>query len=406
MKFDQVGEQHADLAFLGGSRRRRIDAEAIGHGGGEVRPERRVESTELAGSLDEERHLVAAGSLLAEVIEDGFRRLTPFVGGGDLGDGPGVPAVDPAQRRLEVEAAEGRGQRTAPAILLASPERDRHEGEQHQHVPLPPAQPPVPAQRHGGERLGQEHEGDRNGHGDHAPAALVDAEIAPGGDHIQRDRHEAEGDERAGRFLRRRRTLERRQVGERHDRPDGHQRDQAPEEDRPVAQDGDGPRTGQPAGRRRGEAGTDDEADRRGDRESGIRAIEQDARRRQRVQSEEPGAGEEGQRHEQQPCVAVTAGGDVGHVGQDHAHGRREQHEPEVARMVLPLEIDLRLGEQQREPGERQQQDPGPRPRQTGPSIRPPDVARHAARVLASWPIRDRDHPGGKSTHIDEPVGR
>ena len=166
---------------------RRIDAEAIGHGGGEVRPERRVEPAELAGSLDEERDLVAAGSLLAEVVEDGFGRLAPFVGGGDLGDGPGVPAVDPAQRRLEVEAAEGRGQRAAPAILLASPERDRHEGEQHQHVPLPPAQPPVAAQRHGGDRLGQEHEGDRDGHGDHAPAALVDAEIAPRGVHVQRD---------------------------------------------------------------------------------------------------------------------------------------------------------------------------------------------------------------------------
>ena len=35
-----------------------------------------------------------------------------------------------------------------------------------------------------------------------------------------------------------------------------------------------------------------------------------------------------------------------------------EQHEPEVARMVLPLEIDLRLGEQQREPGEREHRIP------------------------------------------------
>ena len=47
---------------------------------------------------------------------------------------------------------------------------------------------------------------------------------------------------------------------------------------------------------------------------------------------------------EDEPGVPVAAGGDVRHVGEDDVDRGRQEHQPEVARMVLPLDIELRAG--------------------------------------------------------------
>ena len=128
------------------------------------------------------------------------------------------------------------------------------------------------------------------------------------------------------------------------------------------AEDVHRPRTGERRGRRGGEHRRDDQPDRRRDREPDVRAVEKDAGRRQRVEAEEPGARQERQRDQRQARVTEAAGRDVRHVREDDVHRRGDEHEPEVARVVLPLHVELGLGQEHGQPKKRQDEDETDRP--------------------------------------------
>ena len=61
-------------------------------------------------------------------------------------------------------------------------------------------------------------------------------------------------------------------------------------------------------GGRGGEPGGEEQADRGGDREPGVRMVEQDVGRRERVEREEPGAGDQRERDQEQPRVGMLSG--------------------------------------------------------------------------------------------------
>ena len=126
-----------------------------------------------------------------------------------------------------------------------------------------------------------------------------------------------------------------------------------------MAQERPGVWPGPCADRDRREDRRDDQPDRGRDDEPDVLAGDEDAGRRQRMQSEEAGAGEERERDEDQPRVAVTDGGDVGQVREDDVDRRRQEDEPEVAWMMLPMAVELRSREQEDQAREREgEQDP------------------------------------------------
>ena len=113
-------------------------------------------------------------------------------------------------------------------------------------------------------------------------------------------------------------------------------------------------RPGPCADRDRREDSGDDQPDRCRDDEPGVRAGEQDAGGGKCMQPEEAGAGEERERDKDQPRIAVTSGGDIGQVGEDDADRRRQEDQPEVAWMMLPVAVELRTREQEGQARERE----------------------------------------------------
>ena len=107
--------------------------------------------------------------------------------------------------------------------------------------------------------------------------------------------------------------------------------------------------------------------------EPGVRAVEQDARRRQRVQAEEPGA-RRGTRARSSTSRASRYRPAATFVTYASATltARGQQHEPEVARVVLPLHVELGADEQQRQPEEWQHDGEGDRPRHVTRPFLPP----------------------------------
>ena len=93
---------------------------------------------------------------------------------------------------------------------------------------------------------------------------------------------------------------------------------------------------------RREEPG-DDEADRCRDDEAGVLVREEHSRRRERVESEEPRARDEPERDEEQACIVETAGGLSGEIAEHDADQRGHEDEPEVRRVVLPVDVRHRL---------------------------------------------------------------
>ena len=59
----------------------------------------------------------------------GAVELAALLGRRHRGDRPGVPLVEPGERRVEVQPAERRRQRPAPAVLAPRPGGDREERE-------------------------------------------------------------------------------------------------------------------------------------------------------------------------------------------------------------------------------------------------------------------------------------
>ncbi len=118
------------------------------------------------------------------------------------------------ERLVEVERAE-------PLLvpLRSRDERDQQERAEHQHVPLPPRDLPVPRPRDHDHRLGEQHEGEREGEHEPLLPPAMEAEEAEGGDPEQRDAERREDELPAVELLGGERVVERRELGERDDRP-------------------------------------------------------------------------------------------------------------------------------------------------------------------------------------------
>jgi hypothetical protein len=97
----------------------------------------------------------------------------------------------------------------------------------------------------------------------------------------------------------------------------------------------------------------DQKPDRRGDGETLVRAVEQRARRGERVKPEEARGGQERQRDQEQPRVRAPHRDAAGGVRERGADGRGAEHQPEVGGRVLPLEVGAGRREQQDEAAER-----------------------------------------------------
>ena len=210
----EIGEEDAHLAFLAaepGGGLPLAATDPLGHDRRQVGPERGIEPPQLAGRLDEQRHLVARRALAAQRGEDPLRRIAALVRRGNRRDRACMPAVDAGECRLEVQPAECSRQRAAPAVLAASTEGDRAEGQQHQQVPLPPAQMPVAAQRHGHHRLREQDErhADRQRHDATAPP--IQPDVPPGGEQEECGAHRHQQRQRSDALLRRWRPVERRE---------------------------------------------------------------------------------------------------------------------------------------------------------------------------------------------------
>jgi hypothetical protein len=104
----------------------------------------------------------------------------------------------------------------------------------------------------------------------------------------------------------------------------------------------------------------DHEPDRGGDHEAGILAIEQHAGGCQRVEPEEAGAHEEGERDKKEASVAVAVGRLARREGEYAVHQRGVEDEPEVSRVVVKPDVERRLPEKETEAeeGKRDKDDP------------------------------------------------
>ena len=127
-------------------------------------------------------------------------------------DRSGPPSLRDTGRRTPPE-------RAAPAVLGPRPERDRQERDEHQHVPRPPAELPVAADRDREHCLAQQdhRHGDSQ---DEDPATLeVEAERTEGGERVEPTAGDREERQRTGGFGRGKRAVERWQRRERDERP-------------------------------------------------------------------------------------------------------------------------------------------------------------------------------------------
>ena len=360
----KVGEEHADVPLLAtepGWSRSLTDLACRARR--QVRPERVVETTQLPGRLAEQGDLVGRRTLAPKVRQHPVGWLAAGFGSGHGGDRPRVPAIDPAQGRFEIEAAEGPGERSASPVLASRAKRYRDEREEHQHVPLPPARVPVPADRDRDRRLAKERECEGDREEQDAAAVPVDLDAAPGRERVERDGHHRDDGEDPGGLLRRRRTVERRNGRQGEDRPDHHRHNQDREHRGAPAEDRRGSWTGQRAARRRGKPGGDDQSDRRRNNEPNVRLRQQHGRRRECVEPEEAGAREERHRDQDDPRVAVAASRDIRDVRQRDVDRSRREDQPEVARVMLPDDIERRLSKKQRQTNERKRHRQPERPR-------------------------------------------
>ena len=124
-----------------------------------------------------------------------------------------------------------------------------------------------------------------------------------------------------------------------------------------------------------------------------LRPVSTHLRRGQGVQQQEPGAGQEHQRDQEQAGVGPAAG----HLA--HAHPERHvdrghgHHQPEVDAVVLQDDVEVGLGQEQPQPGQRQDQMEGPDGDAQG---RPSGYRRgHVSRPVRGGPVPPpRGRPG------------
>ena len=160
VKARQVREQDADHPFLAAQLidgRRALLPDPLGDHRRQVRPEGRVEAAQLASGLVEQPMSVSVAPLAAQARPSTCPVEPPSSSAAATAAmAPACQRSSRARVRLEVQAAEGPRERAAAPVLAARAEGDRHERGEHEHVPLPPAQPPVATEDDGDHGLGQQ----------------------------------------------------------------------------------------------------------------------------------------------------------------------------------------------------------------------------------------------------------
>ena len=252
---------------------------------------------------------------------------------------------------LKTAAAERRRR-----VLLPRHDRDEPEGQRHQDVPLPPRGVPVAAEGDRDHRFRKEREGneDRERHRGRAPPEQP--EVSNRCKCVERERHGGQAVKRAVRLFWRERTVEWVQVRQRIDAPGGQESENDPAQE-PLAAHHRRRGTRREVERRgRGEHARDHQADRSCDHEAGVLVLEEDARCGQCVERQEPGAGHECERDQEESRVAELSGRLSGQIGEHHAEQRGDEDEPKVSGMVLPVGIEPRTAEQQQQPRHRERE--------------------------------------------------
>jgi hypothetical protein len=340
----QVGEEHADLAFLAAELRGlRLGAEARRELRREVGAQQAFDFPDLAGGALGDRRLVgaeaeaAAQLLVAEAL--GCRCL----------HGGAVASIDPAQRLVQVEA----GERLAARPLAQGRVGDEPERGRHEDVPLPPRRMPAAREGDGDHRFGEQDpgRGDAEQHGRRTPP--VQRSVAVRREGVEQDAGDAERELRRLRFVRRQRLVEGRDRGQRDDAPGDEDGGKRPAGWAAVTEDCRRRLGVELEGRERGEDRRERETDLGRDHEARIRALEQYARCRQRVKPEEAGADEEGERDEEEAGVGASRRRLARQCAEGDADGGDHEDEPEMRRVVLPVGVEPGPREDEGEAAER-----------------------------------------------------
>ena len=193
---------------------------------GEERRESRLHRPDLLCRPTDDRRLVgaeaeaAAQLLLVEALGSGLDRRC-------------VPAVDPAERLVQVERREHL------AAMAFTERREGHDPERrrHQQVPLPPRGVPVAGEGDRDRSLPEEDPGRRDA-GEHlGRPAPVQAPVAPGGDPVEEDGRDSEPEEPAVRRVLGELPVERRDLRDGNSRPGRQNRHEPPPEEADVAHD-------------------------------------------------------------------------------------------------------------------------------------------------------------------------
>ncbi len=242
----------------------------------------------------------------------------------------------------------------------ARDERDQEEGREHEDVPLPPRQVPVAAEDDGDHRLRKQDERHDDGQQQRPLAREKEPREVPRREGVQGHRHGGTGTKRGRDLGRRRLGREGRQPKQGCDAPDGEHHHEADAERARPPQHPSATRAREWQCGGGGEPSRDREANGRGDHEPEIGRRQQHARRGERVKAQEARARAEGERDEDQPSIAAPHGRLVREVGQRHVHGRHGEDQPEVARLVLPLQVELRTRDEQDQPQQRQDEQQQP----------------------------------------------
>ena len=179
-----------------------------------------------------------------------------------------------------------------------------------------------------------------------AGTPAVEGHVAPGRERVQRQADRRQGVERPVSLFRGQRAIEGRQVGERVDGP-GAEHPEHQSSQQPLAiHDGRRGSRREVEGGGGGEDACDGEPDRGGDDEAGVRLLEQHAGSRERVEGEEARARDEGEGDEEEAGVVEPSRRLAGEEPQRDADQRRHEDEPEVRRMVLPVDVGVRRGQE------------------------------------------------------------
>ena len=236
----QVGEEHRHVLLAAAEPREvRLLRQSVRQPGADVSAEQRVHPRELSGGSLQHRDLVGAEALVPQTLEQRRERLVLPDRDDQLTQRLRLPAVDPLQRPLQVQAAERRRHRPLATVLGAGRQEDRAERDRHQDVPFPPRRVPAMAEHDRDHRLGQEDEGREDGERQRPFPLPIQLQVADGGERVEAD---GDGREQAqeGRRLLARRMLQDLDLAERRDRPRQDQHAE-PQPDRRGASSSTGP---------------------------------------------------------------------------------------------------------------------------------------------------------------------